>query len=347
MTIGIIGAGIAGLTAGRILAKAGHDVLVFEKSRGFGGRMATRYLQEDLSVKADHGATHFTASSEEFKTLVKELEDKGIVQEWTNHLGFHDGEQLLDHHPNREAVAHYMAPQGMNAIGKQLARWSDVTREERVAGITLIGENPVKKKQWMINLQSFNTFEVDAIIIATPGVQAFGLIQTAQDERAVRVIIRDLDEVTYSPSFSVIMGFPIEQKPEWKAFTCNNPHIQLVSNESSKRDTGKETVLVVQTSAEFTRKHLDSDYSEIAELVANQLGTMLGSWAQRPAWANVHLWKYHQPEKKLPGNFMELEGHPAPLALIGDYFETPGVEGAFLSGYRLAHHWLQRFKAKR
>lgn len=55
MKIAVIGAGVAGLTAGRILAGSGHEVVVFEKSRGYGGRLATRYAGADNSTKVDHG----------------------------------------------------------------------------------------------------------------------------------------------------------------------------------------------------------------------------------------------------------------------------------------------------
>ena len=37
-----IGAGMAGIACARTLVQAGHQVTVFEKSRGVGGRMATR-----------------------------------------------------------------------------------------------------------------------------------------------------------------------------------------------------------------------------------------------------------------------------------------------------------------
>ena len=40
--IAIIGAGLAGLSAARALTAAGHTPVVFEKSRGLGGRLATR-----------------------------------------------------------------------------------------------------------------------------------------------------------------------------------------------------------------------------------------------------------------------------------------------------------------
>ena len=40
MQVAIIGAGMAGLTCASRLAEAGHDVAVFDKGRGPGGRMA-------------------------------------------------------------------------------------------------------------------------------------------------------------------------------------------------------------------------------------------------------------------------------------------------------------------
>ncbi|MBB3545378.1 putative NAD/FAD-dependent oxidoreductase [Rhizobium sp. BK176] len=52
LRVGVIGAGIAGLTIVRSLQKIA-DVIVFEKSRGVGGRMATRRIDD---VSFDHGA---------------------------------------------------------------------------------------------------------------------------------------------------------------------------------------------------------------------------------------------------------------------------------------------------
>ena len=63
LKIAIVGAGIAGLAAARILAK-NFEVTVFEKSRGLGGRLSTRYaspfefesfLEKYVKGKADFG----------------------------------------------------------------------------------------------------------------------------------------------------------------------------------------------------------------------------------------------------------------------------------------------------
>jgi len=55
--IAVVGAGMAGITCARTLQQAGHQVTVFEKSRGLGGRMATR---DSAFGSFDHGAQYFT-----------------------------------------------------------------------------------------------------------------------------------------------------------------------------------------------------------------------------------------------------------------------------------------------
>jgi predicted NAD/FAD-dependent oxidoreductase len=44
-TIAVVGAGIAGLLLARALKARGKDVVVLEKSRGFGGRLATKRVE--------------------------------------------------------------------------------------------------------------------------------------------------------------------------------------------------------------------------------------------------------------------------------------------------------------
>ena len=53
--IAIVGAGIAGLSCARKLQQAGHEVIIVDKSRGLGGRLATRRL---AGTHADHGVCY-------------------------------------------------------------------------------------------------------------------------------------------------------------------------------------------------------------------------------------------------------------------------------------------------
>lgn len=73
-TIAVVGAGIAGLLLARELKARGAEVVVFEKSRGLGGRMATKRVGEAVF---DTGAQYFTAKSERFAAQVTELAAAG------------------------------------------------------------------------------------------------------------------------------------------------------------------------------------------------------------------------------------------------------------------------------
>lgn len=73
--IAIIGAGLAGLTAARTLADAGRAVAVFEKSRGLGGRLATRRTGEGWWF--NHGAPAIDGHAPAFLAFLAQAERDG------------------------------------------------------------------------------------------------------------------------------------------------------------------------------------------------------------------------------------------------------------------------------
>ncbi len=59
--IGIVGAGMCGLAAAAELVAAGREVAVFDKSRGIGGRLATRRVDAMSAGSAPSGPMCGTA----------------------------------------------------------------------------------------------------------------------------------------------------------------------------------------------------------------------------------------------------------------------------------------------
>ena len=88
MQVVVVGAGLAGLAAARMLNESGHDVIVLEKSRATGGRCATRRIGDAVF---DHGAQFFTARSDEFSELVELWRDADVAREWCRGFGAGDG----------------------------------------------------------------------------------------------------------------------------------------------------------------------------------------------------------------------------------------------------------------
>ena len=88
MKYAIIGAGISGATLAHALHQQGHDVTVFDKGRGAGGRMSSRRTEHGA---VDHGAQYFTAQSPEFMDTIRQWIQAGWVQQWGDQVVASEG----------------------------------------------------------------------------------------------------------------------------------------------------------------------------------------------------------------------------------------------------------------
>src|SRR5512146_1128134 len=77
--VAVVGAGIAGLACAQELARADAKVTVFERSRGLGGRLATR---RQGAVAVDHGAQCVTARGRAFARYAEIALRAGALDAW-------------------------------------------------------------------------------------------------------------------------------------------------------------------------------------------------------------------------------------------------------------------------
>ena len=165
--IAVIGAGIAGLSLARELADR-FEVVVFEKSRGFGGRMATRNAGQ---WQFDHGAQFFTAKSAEFGEFLQPFIEAGQVARWDAEFVEFDRELIASRRSWAEGPAHFVAVPGMNALGKRLAAGLDVRRETRIGGL-----RPNRGGWLLLDASGQCRGEFDWVISAIPAAQARELL---------------------------------------------------------------------------------------------------------------------------------------------------------------------------
>ncbi|TYP95478.1 putative NAD/FAD-dependent oxidoreductase [Fodinibius salinus] len=339
MVIGIIGAGLSGLVAGKRLADAGHDVTMIEKNRSLGGRLATVELDD---MVLDYGISHIHARGQNFQHFLDRLAEKGNVRKWVQEFSFYDGTEFHKVNPNSDSQVNYFGEKGNQTIAEGLSRWVDVMADKQAAGLTYLGPDTSKKRSWMINLTDTSVFECDAVLVATPAVEAYGIIQTVQNRTATRKIIRHIDEVRYDGCMALACTFD-EEVPDWNGIEGDNSAIQWTGNESSKRDEDSVAGLVIQSAPDFFRKFAQSDEERVEEALLEEASEIVGSWILQPQSTYLHRWKYFQSQNPIDEYFMELEMDEAPLALIGDYLGGNSLEDAFISGYNLAEYWINKY----
>lgn len=86
-TVAIIGGGITGASATRMLAKYDNTTIhLFDQGRrGVGGRTSSRStasINSEKPMRWDHGCQFFRADTSQFKGILHEWIAMGLVQEW-------------------------------------------------------------------------------------------------------------------------------------------------------------------------------------------------------------------------------------------------------------------------
>jgi renalase len=333
----IIGAGLSGLVAAQFLTEAGLAVQVVEKSRGFGGRMATRHFHELPSpIKVDHGAQYFTARDPKFKHFIEPFIEQGIVKVWTD--GFpivKDGIVLPV--PEDKRYPRYVCPQGMNHLAKALAEKLTVHRETRV---TRLG---FAKPVWKLQTDQAKVYTAEVVLSAIPAPQFLELGKEMIQQTGQDALIAQLESVRFDPSIAVMAVYgPEVPLPDWKGLMFrDDPFLSWISLDSSKREVNLPLSLVLHSTSEFAHQYLDQK-EQAVPILLQQAAQYLGDWVIQPVAYQVQGWRYALPTQVLGQTCLRTD-MPGPLFWSGDWCGGPKVEGAFLSGLAAGEAILQRY----
>ncbi len=259
MKVAVIGAGMAGLAAARALVDAGHEAVVFEKSRGLGGRAATR--RKDGFVW-DSGAGYID------EAMLPHLPKEGLVRVDKPVWLYSGGTPR----PDRPTAPRYAYLEGNNTLGKRLAAGLDVRRETRIE--TLVGLREV----------------YDAIVLTAPIPQTRELLETLGEGR-------ELGGAEYRSCFAVCLGYdaPLAEQPYTALMARDDPlgWLSLEGQKSPGRAPEGGSAFVAQLSAEFTTANYDRPYPELVEFAAGYVRDLYG--LNSPVASDVMRWRYSQP----------------------------------------------------
>ena len=335
LNIAIIGAGIAGITAARTLAKAGHHVHVFEKSRGAGGRMSTR---DSNFGTFDHGTQYFTVRDPRFSLALQTVPGTAdICRPWSaNAVRVLDPLGHVFEAARTTKDAHFVAKPGMNALvrhwaeplGKAITYNTQVNRLERAA-----------KGLWTVHAEDKNFGGFDHVLLAIPSVQAENLLKVSGKEAANAQWFKAMDAVDVAPCWTLMLAFPnaaqpnLHIGPQWNAARSIHHRIAWLARESSKPGRGKVERWTVQASAAWSAEHITDTEARVKAKLLRAFSELTGIRAE-PAHAELHRWLY---AKTITPLGVSHQYNPANgLGTCGDWHLGHRVEDAFVSGLELA-----------
>lgn len=307
MRIIVVGAGLSGLTAARELHAHGHTVTVFDKGRGVGGRLATRRAG---NATFDHGAQFFTVRSDEFQKQVDEWLHTGVVREWCRGFESEDG------HPR------YVGTSGMTALAKQLVQGLDVRTS------TLVFSLAKQPNGWIVTTDDGVKHETDAVILTAPLPQSFSLMFSAGIEMP-----EELRGIDYDRTVGLLVTLASSQHGIPHPGGLQNPDevFSFIGNNEAKGVSGA-TAITFHANARWSLDNFERPLDELGAelLLAAQPWLQGGIVAHR----EVKKWRFATPQRVWPEPCWVHES--GTLALAGDAFNGPKVEGAFLSGRAVA-----------
>jgi predicted NAD/FAD-dependent oxidoreductase len=317
--VAIIGAGLSGLVAARELSEC-SEVVIFEKSRGFGGRMATRYEQ---GFEFDHGAQFFTARSSVFKAYLRPLIDAGVVAVWHARFAELDNDRVSTTRDWDDAYPHYVGTPRMNAIGHYLADGLAIERETTVARLDRAADG------WNLADSEGNALGTfDWVISSMPAAQTAALAPVDSTLRSVA------EGKQMRSCFALMLGFAQPLSLPWHAALVRGADISWVSVNSSKPGRPEQSTLVVHSTNAYADAHIDEDLVVVREHLLGEASTVVGIDCSTASVRLLQRWRYANADKQEGAPFfIDPESR---LAASGDWFRRGRVEAAFTSGFELA-----------
>jgi renalase len=315
--IAVIGAGAAGLACARRLVASGYPVVVFDKGRRPGGRVATRRV-EDFAF--DHGAQYFTIETADFRMEMDTACEAGAVAPWDGNIVTlsNDASETVDEHRQR-----WVGVPGMSDLARHLSTGLDIRCERRVANLVREG------KAWRLAADDGSTLaKTDLVVVAVPAPQAATLLAGSPD------LAHRAAAATVAPCWAVMLGFEEPLPLAFAGAFVGAGPLNWIARDRSKPERAGNEAWVLHAAPSWSRDYLEADRGAVVEDLRDALQVTVGLRTPRPAFAVAHRWRYARVEKPLGEGC--LFDPILRIGACGDWCLGSKIEAAFTSGLAMA-----------
>ena len=310
MKIAILGSGVAGLSAARELQRHGIEAVLFDKSRGVGGRMSTRYAGE---WEFDHGAQFFTVQDSAFKAEIDAAIKAGAVSPWAAKALYltSDG---VSADTGRER---YVGQPRMNSLPKYWAKYLDVNLGKRVVSVA-------KSDSWELGFEDGTSAAgFDGVISTLPPAQAVALLPASFGKRAA------VQSAHMHVCFSLMIGLDAPFHPGWDTLRVKDLPIDWIAINHAKPGRSQNVgTIVVQSEAGWSDAHAQADRAWVEAVMLKAASPLLGLTLESAPHITLHRWLYASNKTSPDTACLQEDG----FVVAGDWCLGGRVQEAWRSG---------------
>lgn len=325
--IAIIGAGISGLTLAQHL-KNYAQVSVFEKARGVGGRMSTRYADP---FYFDHGTQFFTARTKAFQAFLGPYFENGTVEPWSGKvINLEIGKKVTK---RLWFETHLVASPNMNSLCKKLAEGLDISLSVEVAPLGCKQNN-----QWFLFDKMGNELGAyDWVISTAPPAQTLALFHGSVANDSA------LSAPQMQGCYALMIGFNKPWDKPWIAAKVRDNPINWISINSTKPNRNRDvTCIVAHSRNDWAEEHINDDMQQAQATLVRQFEAITGMTCDAADYVLAHRWKYAiVQEQETSGFYFDPQQC---IAATGDWASVSRIEDAWANAMSLADNVVLKIK---
>ena len=309
LKIAIVGAGISGCACASQLALLGHEVVLIEKGRGVGGRMATRRMD---GARIDHGAQFFTTRDARLKQFNQSWLKEEQVVPWYDQI---------PGRPDLPSDMRYRGKMGMTGPAKSLSQNCELA-------LNFFVEKVVREKGWKIYERDGNgrVIFADHLVLTIPSVQMLELLDRSSLDLGAETM-SGLRKIRHTRCLAVL---GILDRPSTLAHpgavTKPVPDVDWLSDNQVK-GISDVPAITLHASAGFSEKYWEMDAEVWVPGMLKSAEGVLGAKVSK--WV-FHRWGFAKPVQTFGATYFHQP--ELGLTLAGDGFGGERVERACLSG---------------
>lgn len=311
--IAIIGAGASACFFSYLLRHTKHQISIFEKSRGIGGRCSTRRHEKYGTFNL--GAQFFTGKNPRLAQYFQELQAHGLIEKLPQSVGY------FPENGSSEAALmrdRFIGTPGMNSF---LKYWSSKVELSFGAHVTDLSYDA---GFWRIKTKDQEFTEYNACVLTLPYPQGQAIWQ--KNSKLA------LPQAQMFPCFALML-VSSEAKLLWERAFLKDPVLAWYACSPFQGSSMKWTV---HASADWSAKHLEAEPEWIQAQMMERLYSKL-EIKPEVHFRQLHRWRYASSKCNSNQNF--IWDSSCRLAYIGDWLAGGRVEGAMESAFGLATHF--------